>query len=271
VTAPETTVPLARVAPVAPRSQALRLVERNALAYRRMWAVFLAGLLEPVLYLLSIGIGVGRLVGEVTTTAIGDVPYEVFVAPGLLAAAAMNGAVFDTTFNFFVKYKYLRTYDAVLATPMRVRDVATGEVAWALLRGSVYSAAFLATMAALDLVESWWALLALPVTVLIGAAFAAAGLVATTWMRSFVDFDYVQLAIVPMFLFSATFFPLDRYPGALRIVVQLTPLYQGVDLCRSLALGDLRWVLLLRVAYLAAMAAAGIAIASRRLTRLLTS
>jgi lipooligosaccharide transport system permease protein len=271
MSAPTSTVPLARVAPVAPGRQAWRMVERNALAYRRMWGVFLAGLIEPVLYLLSIGIGVGRLVGEVTATGVGDVRYEVFVAPGLLAAAAMNGAVYDTTFNFFVKYKYSRTYDAVLATPMRVRDVATGEVAWALLRGTVYSAAFLATMVAFGYVRSWWALLVLPVTLLIGAAFASVGLAATTWMRSFVDFDYVQLVVIPLFLFSATFFPLTRYPGALQVVVHLSPLYQGVDLCRSLVLGDLRWVLLLRVVYLAAMAVVGIVVASRRLTTLLTS
>jgi lipooligosaccharide transport system permease protein len=186
----------------------------------------------------------------------------------MLAAAAMNGAVFDTTFNFFVKFKYLHTYDAILATPMTVRDVAVGEVGWALLRGTVYSAAFLATMAALGLVHSWWAVLTLPVTVLIGAAFAAAGLASTTWMRSFIDFDLVQLAVVPQFLFSATFFPLDRYPGVLRYVVQITPLYQGVDLCRSLCLGDLRWDLLLRVAYLVVMAAVGIRVATRRLTTL---
>jgi lipooligosaccharide transport system permease protein len=273
VTAPATpapSIPLARVAPVVPGRRALRMVERNALAYRRMWGVFLAGLIEPVLYLLSIGIGVGQLVGEVATVGGAEVPYQVFVAPGLLAAAAMNGAVYDTTFNFFVRYKYSRTYDAILATPMRVRDVATGEIAWALLRGSIYSAAFLATMVAFGYVRSWWAVLALPVTVLIGAAFAAAGLAATTWMRSFVDFDYVQLVIVPLFLFSATFFPMGRYPGPVQIIVHLSPLYQGVDLCRSLVLGDLRWVLLLRVAYLAAMAVAGIAIASRRLTTLLT-
>jgi lipooligosaccharide transport system permease protein len=265
------TVGTGRVAPYVPRRQAWRLVERNALAYRRMWAVFAAGLVEPVLYLLSIGIGVGQLVGDVATAGGSEVPYDVFVAPGLLAAAAMNGAVFDTTFNFFVKFKYLRTYDAVLATPMRVRDVALGEVGWALLRGPIYSAAFLGTMVALGLVRSWWAVLALPVTVLIGAAFASAGLAATTFMRSFVDFDLVQLVIVPLFLFSATFFPLARYPGPLQVVVQVTPLYQGVDLCRSLVLGDLRWVLLLRVLYLAAITAVSIAIASRRLTRLLTS
>jgi lipooligosaccharide transport system permease protein len=245
------------------------MVERNALAYRRSWYVFVAGLLEPVLYLLSIGIGVGALVGELPGPGGRLVGYEVFVAPGLLAAAAMNGSVFDTTFNFFVKYKYAHTYDAVLATPLGVADVAWGEVTWALLRGAVYSGAFLLAMVALGLVTSGWAVLALPGAVLIGFAFAGAGLAATTWMRSFVDFDYVSLVIVPMFLFSATFFPLERYPEAVAWLVRLTPLYQGVALERALVLGDLRWGLLAHVAYLMALGGAGVAVATRRLGRLL--
>jgi lipooligosaccharide transport system permease protein len=244
-------------------------VERNALAYRRSWYVFVAGFVEPVLYLLSIGVGVGALVGEVAVGGGRTVPYDVFVAPGMLAASAMNGAVFDATFSFFVKFKYAKTYDAVLATPLGVRDVAVGEVMWALLRGAVYAFAFLLAMVALDLVQSWWAVLAVPAAVLIGFAFAGAGLAATTWMRSFIDFDYVTLAIVPLFLFSATFFPLDRYPTALRWVVQATPLYQGVALERALVLGEVGWSVLAHAAYLAVMGAAGVLVATRRLGRLL--
>lgn len=246
-----------------------RLVERNALAYRRSWYVFVAGFAEPLLYLLSIGVGVGALVGEVPVGGGRTVPYQVFVAPGMLAASAMNGAVFDATFNFFVKYKYAKTYDAVLATPLGVRDVAIGETTWALLRGAIYATAFLATMVALGLVTSWWALLAVPAAVLIGFAFAGAGLAATTWMRSFIDFDYVTLAIVPLFLFSATFFPLDRYPDALGWVVRLTPLYQGVALERALVLGQVGWSALGHVAYLALMGGTGLLVATRRLGTLL--
>jgi lipooligosaccharide transport system permease protein len=249
--------------------RSLKLVERNALAYRRVWYVFAAGFLEPVLYLLSIGIGVGALVGQVPLGDGRAVPYEVFVAPGMLAASAMNGAVFDVTFNFFVKYKYAKTYDAVLATPLSIHDVALGETAWALLRGGIYATAFLGTMVVLDLVQSWWALLAVPAAVLIGYAFAGAGLAATTWMRSFIDFDYVTLVIMPMFLFSATFFPLERYPEALRWVVRVTPLYQGVALERALVLGDVGWGALAHVAYLVALGTVGLVVATRRLGRLL--
>ena len=261
----------ARIAPpLDSRKRFLRMTERTALGYARAWPLMLTGLLEPLLYLLSIGIGVGALVGEVTYAGR-SVPYETFVASGMLATAAMNGAVFDTTFNFFIRLKYAKLYDAVLATPLEPRDVALGEVTWALLRGAFYSAAFLLTMVVFGLVESWWAVLALPATVLIGAAFAAAGLAASTYMRSFLDFDFVNLAITPMFLFSATFFPLSEYPDALATVVRWTPLYQGVALCRALTTGEVHAGLLGHAAYLLVLVVVGVVVASRRIDGLLRS
>lgn len=245
-----------------------RLVERNVLAYRRMWFVFLTGFLEPILFLLSIGIGVGHLVGDLHVGSM-VVSYRQFVAPGLLAAAAMNGAVLDTTFNFFVKYKYSHTYDAVLATPVGVADVAVGEVTWALMRGAIYSTGFLLTMLAFGDVPSWWAILAVPAAVVIAFGFAGAGLGATTYMRTFVDFDYVNLAIVPLFLFSATFFPMSQYPAGLQAIIRLTPLYQGVVLERSLVLGVVDWTLLVHVAYLLIMGFVGVRVAARRIGVLL--
>jgi len=245
----------------------LRIVERNAIVYRRGWLVFLSGLVEPFLYLLSIGIGVGALVGKVPGPNGVPVEYDAFVAPGLMAAAAMNGAVLDTTFNFFIKLKYSHTYDAMLATPLGVHDVAVGEVLSALLRGAFYSTAFLVAMIAFGLVTSWWAILAVPAALLIAFAFAGAGLGLTTFMRSWVDFDYVNLALVPMFLFSATFFPISRYPDALQVVVKVTPLYQGVALLRGLTLGAVSWTMLLNALYLAVMGMIGVHVASRRLAR----
>jgi lipooligosaccharide transport system permease protein len=247
---------------------AVRVVERNVLAYRRMWFIFLTGFAEPVLFLLSIGVGVGGLVGDIQVGGR-SVEYEHFVAPGLLAMSAMTGALLDATFNFFVKFKYTKVYDAVLATPIAPPDLAVGEVTWSLLRGALYSSFFLLTMVVFGLVESWWAVLAAPVAVLIGFGFAGVGLAATTWMRSFLDFDYVNLAIVPLFLFSATFFPLSRYPAWLEAVIRVTPLYQGVVLERSLVLGDVHWSLLLNAAYLALMGVVGLRIAGKRLGRLL--
>jgi lipooligosaccharide transport system permease protein len=245
------------------------VLARNVMAYRRMWFIFLTGFVEPVLYLASIGVGVGELVGDVTVPGVGSVSYREFVAPALVATAAMNGAVFDATFNFFFKLKYAHTFSAMLATPLRPADIAVGELAWCLLRGSAYSGAFLLVMWAVGLIASPWAILALPVTILIGLAFAGVGMAATTWMRSFVDFDKINLALIPLFLFSATFFPLARYPGAIEWVVRVTPLYQGVHLVRSLCLGDVGPGLLVHVAYLVVMGVIGVRIASRRLDRLL--
>jgi lipooligosaccharide transport system permease protein len=247
------------------------LVERNLRAFRHGWITLVSGFFEPVFYLFSLGVGLGALVGTVTTDGGTAVAYPAFVAPALLASSAMNGAVYDSTFNVFFKLKYAKLYDSVLSTPLGPRDVAVGEISWALLRGQFYAVAFLVVALAAGLVESWWALLALPAATLIGFAFAAVGMAATTYMRSWVDFDYVQLVILPMFLFSATFFPLSTYPDSLRWVVQATPLYHGVALCRDLMLGEVSAPLLGHVAYLVAMGLAGFLVAGRRLERLLLS
>jgi lipooligosaccharide transport system permease protein len=244
------------------------VIERNVFAYRRLWGIFLTGFAEPLLFLGSIGIGVGHLVGGVKYAG-GTVPYDQFVAPGLLAAAAMNGAVFDTTFNFFFKYKYAKTFDAMLSTPLGPNDIARGELGWAMMRGTIYSGAFLVFMAVLGLTSSPWAILCLPGAMLIGFAFAGLGMAATTFMRSFVDFDYVNLALLPLFLFSGTFFPLSQYPPALQVVVQCTPLYQGVALERALAFGNVDWTVLVHVLYLAVLGFAGLRIAGHRLAHLL--
>jgi lipooligosaccharide transport system permease protein len=246
-------------------SPPLRLVERNVIAWRGMWLIFLSVMIEPILFLFSIGIGVGALVGNVTMANGESVPYRNFVAAGLLATSSMMGPVFDSTFNFFVKLKYVKTYQATLATPMRPKDIIRGELLWSLLRGGIYATAFLITMAIMGLIESWWAVLCVPVSMLIGYAFAGAGLGATTYMRTFIDFDYVNMAIIPMFLFSATFFPLSRYPEVLQWIVRCTPLYQGVALERSLVFGEVDAWLLIPVVYLVVMGTVGMRIASRRL------
>jgi lipooligosaccharide transport system permease protein len=259
-----------RTTPLPPvTSRSWTLIERNLMVYRRLWIIIFSGFFEPVFYLFSIGVGIGALVGTVTTAGQA-IDYTVFVAPALLAASAMNGAIYDATFNIYFKLKFAKVYDAVLATPLGPGDVALGEIAWAQLRGTIYSAAFLVVMLAMGLVESWWALLALPATVLIGFAFGAVGMATTTFMRSWQDFEYVQLAILPMFLFSTTFYPLDVYPAGLRVVVQLTPLYHGIELLRALTTGvGVGWGLLGHAAYFVAMAAIGVVVSARRLQRLL--
>ena len=260
-----------RVAPLPlAGSKAGLLVERNLMVYRRLWVLIVSGFFEPVFYLFSIGIGIGTLVGTVTGADGRPVDYTVFVAPALLAASAMNGAIYDATFNIFFKLKYAKTYDAVLATPLGPADVALGEIAWAQLRGTIYSAAFLLVMVVMGLIQSWWAVFALPATVLIGFAFAAVGMTTTSFMRSWQDFDFVQLAILPMFLFSTTFYPLGIYPRPLQVFVECTPLYHGIELLRALTTGaGVGAGLIGHAAYFVVMAAVGITLSAHRLERLL--
>jgi lipooligosaccharide transport system permease protein len=247
----------------------LPLVERNVRAYRHLWALLISGLLEPLFYLLSVRVGLGALVGQVTGPGGRPVGYTEFVAPALLATSSMNGAVYDSTFNVFHKLKYAKVYEAALATPLRPGDVALGEITWALSRGLLYALAFLLVLAAMGLAHSAWLLAAIPAAVLIGFAFAGTGMAATTFMRSWKDFDFVILATLPMFLFSTTFYPLSVYPRALQIVVECTPLYQAVSLLRGFSLGIVGPAMLANAAYLAALGLAGLYVASRRIRRLL--
>jgi len=259
---PSTAAPLSSTA-------ALRLlVLRNYIVYRQAWKLFITGFLEPVFYLLSIGIGVGALIDSFELNGR-QIPYAEFVAPGMLAASAFNGALLDSTFNVFFKLKYDKLYDQMLATPLTTGDIARGEIAWGQLRGGAYSAAFLVVMLALGYLHSWWALLALPAALLIGFAFSAVCMALTTWMTSWQDFDKITLVQVPMFLFSATFFPVTAFDGALRWVVECTPLYRGVVLCRELTTGAVSIASLVSVVYLVVMGLVGMWIVRRRLDALL--
>jgi lipooligosaccharide transport system permease protein len=245
------------------------LVERNILVYRHGWIVIVSGFFEPLFYLGSIGFGLGALIGTVNGPGGQPISYQLFVAPALLGSAAMNGAVMEGTFNFFFKLRYSKTFESILSTPLSAGDVAVGELIWALIRGGIYAIAFIIVMAILGLIVSPFVILALPAALLIGFAFGAVAMAATSFMRTWQDFDLVQLVILPLFLFSGTFFPIDAYPEPIRFVIQLTPLYQGVDLLRSLVVGHLDPSLLIRVAYLAIMGIIGLMIVARRLDKLL--
>ena len=249
--------------------RAWRMIERNLLVYKHGWVVLLSGFFEPFFYLLSIGFGLGRMVGDVAGPGGQQIPYALFVAPALLAASSMNGAITESTFNFFFKLNYDKTFASILTTPMSPGDISLGELAWALMRGALYSIGFLAVMVVFGLVRSPLVLLTLPGSLLIGFAFAAVGMAATSFMRTWQDFDLIQLVILPMFLFSGTFFPIDGLPDGVRFLVQLTPLYQGVDLLRMLSVGVLGPEALVHVAYLTVMGLLGLAVVSRRLDKLL--
>jgi len=245
------------------------MVERNAVLYRREWTLIVSGFFEPLLYLLAIGYGVGGLVGSAVTLNGRPIAYAAFVAPAMMASSAMNGAIYETAFNFFYKLKYVKLYDAILATPLGVADVALGEVTWALIRGTLYALGFIVVMAALGLILSPWAILALPGAMLIGFTFAAIGTAASTFVRTWQDFDLVLIVMIPFFLFSATFYPITLYPGPLQIFVQLTPLYHGVDLLRSLTTGSIGPSILFDLLYLMVLGGTALLLAAARLERLL--
>ncbi|MBO0844735.1 MAG: ABC transporter permease [Nocardioides sp.] len=260
--------PVSIRSPLRPFEGSGLIVLRNYVTYKSQWKLFATGFLEPVFYLFSIGIGVGKLIHvfEFNGHAI---PYAEFVAPGMLAASAFNGALLDSTFNVFFKLKYEKLYDQLLVTPLTTSDVARGEIIWGQLRGGSYSLAFLVVMWALGLVHSWWAVLAFPAALLIGFAFSAVCMSLTTFMTSWQDFDKITMVQLPLFLFSGTFFPITAFHGVLRWVIEVTPLYRGVVLCRELTTGVITWESGFSLVYLVAMGVLGLVVVRRRLDALL--
>jgi lipooligosaccharide transport system permease protein len=251
------------------RSRAVTLRNVTVMRHSGVWLVVISGFFEPVLYLLSIGFGVGSLVSGFTLPDGRSVSYAAYVAPAMLAASAMNGAIAESTYNFFGKMKWQKLYDAMVATPMRPFEIAIGELTWAMLRGAVYSIAFLSLLIALGLTTPVWALATLPATLLVGLAFGGLGMAIATLLRTWQDFDYLGVVIFALFLFSGTFAPLTSYPLGLRLLIQLTPLYHAVALIRGLTTGAPGWAALIHIAYLAALATIGLAVASRRINKLL--
>lgn len=247
------------------------LMERSARVYRRAWLIIVSGFFEPLFYLLSFGTGLGTLVGGVSGPHDRPLTYAQYIAPALLASSAMNGALNDSMMNVFFKLKYAKLYDGMLATSLAPMDVALGEMGWALTRGGMYSVAFVIVMLAMGLILSPWALLLVPAALLIAFGFAALGMGMTTYVRGWQDIEILSLLILPMFLFSGTFYSLDTYPGWLRVVVQCLPLHHGIAVMRALAYGDISVGLLLHLLYFVAMAAIGLWVTTRRLGILLMS
>jgi lipooligosaccharide transport system permease protein len=247
------------------------MVQRNLLVYKHGWTVIVSGFFEPLFYLLSLGVGLGAMVPDIE-----GISYTAFVAPGLLAASCMNGAITDGFFNIFFKLHFQNTYDGILATPMRVPDVAFGEALWALARGSLYAAAFLVVVLLMGelvgppVLLSPWAVLALPAAVLVAASFSAMALCLTSFVRRVEQFDVVMgLLVMPMFLFSGTFFPVSRFPDPVEWVVQAVPLYHAVEMLRQLTTGAIQPSLAAHVIYLVLAGAAAFVVAMWRLERAL--
>ncbi|WP_375384669.1 ABC transporter permease [uncultured Microbacterium sp.] len=245
------------------------VVQRGLIAARSSsWVVVLSGFFEPVLYLASMGIGLGALIGDVQTTTGVTVTYAQYIAPALLAVSAMNGAVYDSTWNVFFKLNYGKLYEGMLATSLGPLDVALGEIVYALLRGLLYACGFMVIMQAFGLNLAWTAILALPAVVLIAFGFASLGMAITSYMKAFQQMDWINLIMLPMFLFSATFYPITIYPEWVQWIVQALPLWHGVELIRGLTTGALSPAMYIHVAYFVAMIAVGLVFTTKRLRAL---
>lgn len=251
------------------RPLALRALGYWLFVYRRNWrASAVSGILTPVLYLTAMGLGIGVLIRH-SHGPVDGVSYLTFIAPGVLAANAMQTATMEATYPVMAAIKWFRTYHAMLATPLRVRDVLYGHLAWILTRLLMVSAIFLAVMAAFGTVRSAWGVLALPVAALTGLAFAAPLTALAASLEKDGAFTYVfRFGVVPLFLFSGTFFPISQLPALIRPVAYVTPLWHGVTLCRALVLGQAGAAsAAVHVAYLLAVTAIGTALAVRSYER----
>ena len=245
------------------------VVARGLLATRSTnWIIVLTGVFEPVFYLLALGIGLGGYIGGVQNAVGQTIPYAAYIAPALLAVSAMNGAIYDSTWNVFFKMHFGKLYQGMLATRLGPLDVALGEISLALLRGAAYGLTFLLVMQALGLNLSWTAVLALPAILLIAFGFASLGMGITSYLKTFQQMDWIQFVMLPMFLFSATFYPLTVYPAPIQWFIQVLPLWHGVELVRGLTTGALAPVMLVHLLYFLVMIAVGLVFTTRRLRAL---
>lgn len=245
------------------------VVGRGLLATRSTnWIIVLTGVFEPVFYLLALGIGLGGYIGSVTDGQGNAIPYAAFIAPALLAVSAMNGAIYDSTWNVFFKMHFGKLYQGMLATSLGPLDVALGEISLALLRGAAYGTTFLLVMQALGLNLAWTAIFALPAILIIAFGFASLGMGITSYLKTFQQMDWVQFVLLPMFLFSATFYPITVYPEPIQWIVQALPLWHGVELVRGLTTGALSVSMLGNLLYFVVMIAIGLFFTTRRLKAL---
>jgi lipooligosaccharide transport system permease protein len=240
---------------------ALAVWQRNFAMYRRTWKLnILPNFFEPILYLVSIGIGVGAYVSE-----MGGMSYVAFLAPGLVAVAAMNGASFEVTYNAFVRMNFEKTYASMLTTPIQPDDVLAGEVLWAMTRAAIYGGCFFVVIAAAGLAPLPSSLWALPLIPLTGLLFAALGIAFSLRIPNIDLFSYYfTLFLTPLFLFSDVFFPLaERLPGWGQQVAEVLPLLHPVRLVRAAFRGAFSPILLWDLAYIFALSAALLWLAAR--------
>ena len=244
-------------------------LERSWIAFKQStWLVVLSGFLEPVLYLFAFGYGLQKFVGTVSTGNGQSVTYAMYLAPGLLATSAMNGAIYDSTWNVFWKLREDMLYQSMLTTSMGTLDVALGEIVWALLRGLIYAMGFMIVVTPLGLIPSWWGILAVPGAVIIAFGFASVGMGVTSYIKSHQQMDFINIIMLPLFLFSGSLYPLTVFPGWLQGVIKALPLWQAISMIRDLTLGNIGIGLLGHLLYFTVMIVGGLYFTTRRLTAL---
>jgi lipooligosaccharide transport system permease protein len=231
------------------------------------YIVVASGFFEPVFYLLSLGLGLGSYIGAVHDGGHA-IPYAAYIAPGLLAVSAMNGAIYDSTWNVFFKMHFGKLYEGMLATSLGPLDVALGEILLALLRGGVYATGFLIVMQLLGLNLSWTAILAIPAVLLIAFGFASLGMAITSYLKTFQQMDWINFALLPMFLLSATFYPLSVYPVPIQWFIQALPLWQAVDMLRQLTTGFFEPSMIIHLVYYGVLIGLGLLFTTKRLRAL---
>lgn len=245
------------------------VLERGYFALKSStWMVVASGFVEPLIYLVAFGYGIGQFIDGVVDGNGNPISYAQFIAPALLATSAMNGAIYDSTWNVFFKMHFGRIYNGMLSTSLGTLDVALGEISWALIRGLAYAIGFMAIVTPMGLVPSWWGLIAIPASVLVAFGFAAVGMGITSYLKHRQQMQYIQLVMLPMFLFSGTFFPLTIYPEPIQWFIQALPLWQAIELIRGLTLGILNLAMLGHVLYFVVMIIGGLYFTTRRLTAL---
>src|SRR5207245_1812810 len=248
---------------------ALRVLEHHLTVYRRTWkgSVFMS-FISPILFLTAMGLGLGSLISRGPVRTVDGVSYLVFLAPGLLAASAMQSAYVETTYPIMARMQWERTYEGMLATPIRVLDVLAGEFGWLALRLGLGSVAFFLVMLLFGTVHSGLGLLAIVAAVLTGLAFAAPILAWTATQRTDMSFALIgRFLITPLFLLGGVFFPIHQLPQLVQGIAWLTPLAHGVALVRSLSVGVLTPSAGIHLAVLLAYAAIGVVVARVTLQR----
>jgi len=232
------------------------------------WMILVSGFFEPVFYLMAMGFGLGGLIGTVTGPGGQQVDYVAYIAPALLATSAMNGAIYDSTWNVFFKMHFAKLYQGMMSTSLGPLDVAIGEIFMALFRGFLYALGFMAVLYGFGIVSGGGALLMIPAAVLVAFGFASFGMGVTSFMKTFQQMDVINFFMLPMFLLSSTLYPITVYPEPIQWFVKVMPLWHGIELMRQLSVGVFTAQTPVHVSYFLLMTVLGLWLTTGRLAKL---